>query len=83
VLLPSTVWAECDGTFVNKQGRAQVSERALAPRGDAQPGWKLVAQLGRSLGFATEWKRLSEIRRAMAPEPTRAPSAPDAQEARP
>lgn len=83
VLLPATVWAECDGTFVNKLGKAQVSERALAPRGDAQPGWKLIAQLGRSLGFATEWKRLSEIRRAMAPEPTRAPSAPDAQEARP
>jgi NADH-quinone oxidoreductase subunit G len=68
VALPAAAWAETDGTFVNKQGKAQQSERALRARGDAEPGWLLVAKLGRALGYAVSWKKLSEIRKAMAPE---------------
>ena len=66
VALPACSWAEADGTFVNKQGMAQPSERALVARGSALPGWLLVARLGRALGYATPWKKLSELRRAMA-----------------
>ena len=66
VALPACVWAETDGTYVNKQGKAQQSERALRPRGDAVPGWLLVAKLARQLGFAMNWRKLSEIRKAMA-----------------
>jgi NADH-quinone oxidoreductase subunit G len=69
IALPATAWAETDGTFVNKQGKAQQSERALRARGDAEPGWLLVAKLGRALGYAMSWKKLSEVRKAMAPEP--------------
>ena len=75
MVLPACAWAETDGTFVNKTGKVQASERALRPLGDAQPGWLLVAKLGKALGFATSWKKLSEIRRAMAPEPPAAPPA--------
>ncbi|MBL9023217.1 MAG: (2Fe-2S)-binding protein [Myxococcales bacterium] len=66
VALPASSWAEADGTFVNKQGMAQASERALVARGSAQPGWMLIGKLGRALGYATSWKKLSEVRRAMA-----------------
>jgi hypothetical protein len=38
-------------------------------RGSALPGWLLVAKLGRALGYAVPWKKLSEVRRAMAGEP--------------
>ena len=68
IALPATAWAETDGTFVNKQGKAQQSERALRARGDALPGWLLVAKLGRALGYAMSWRKLSEVRKAMAPE---------------
>jgi len=53
---------------VNRDGLVQVSERALATRGDAQPGWMLLAKLGRALGHALPWKKLSDVRRAMAGE---------------
>ena len=75
VALPAAAWAEAPGTYVNKQGTAQESERALQPRGDAMPGWLLVAKLGRALGYAIAWRKLSEVRRAMAGEAS-APSGP-------
>jgi NADH-quinone oxidoreductase subunit G len=72
VVLPACSWAEVDATWVNRQGKAQASERALTARGSALPGWLLLAKLGRALGYAMPWKKLSEIRRAMAGEPVAA-----------
>jgi NADH-quinone oxidoreductase subunit G len=68
VALPACVWAEADGTYVNRQGIPQKSERALRPRGDARPGWELVAKLARALGYAVPWTKLSDVHRAMEPE---------------
>src|SRR5262245_50667733 len=68
IALPAASWAEADGTYVNRQGLAQRSERALRARGDARPGWELVARLGRALGYAMTWKTLADVHRAMAPE---------------
>ena len=67
IALPTTAWAEQDGTYVNRQGLPQKSERALRARGDARPGWELVARLARALGYAMDWKKLADVQRAMAP----------------
>jgi NADH-quinone oxidoreductase subunit G len=67
IALPACSWAEVDGCYVNKQGFVQRADRALRWRGDARPGWDLVGQLGRALGFATGWKTLAEVHRAMPP----------------
>jgi NADH-quinone oxidoreductase subunit G len=80
VVLPACAWAETDGTYVNKKGLAQRSEPALRPMGDALPGWALVAKLARALGYAMDWKRLADVRRAMEPPAPPAP-APITQEA--
>jgi NADH-quinone oxidoreductase subunit G len=55
-----------DGTYVNRKGMAQRSERALRALGDARPAWELVARLGRALGYALPWKKLADVHRAMA-----------------
>ena len=68
VVLPATAWTEAEGTYVNEKGLAQVSEKALTPLGDARPGWQLVGELGKKLGFATGWKKLAEVRAAMPAE---------------
>ena len=68
VVLPVSSWAECDGTFVNAKGMAQESEKAIAPRGDSLPAWKLVAVLAKALGLPMAWTKLAQVRRAMAPE---------------
>jgi NADH-quinone oxidoreductase subunit G len=47
---------------------AQRSERAIDPKGHARPGWDLVSRVGETLGYATSWRKLKEVRRAMEPE---------------
>ncbi|HYO93196.1 MAG TPA: 2Fe-2S iron-sulfur cluster-binding protein [Polyangiaceae bacterium] len=68
VLLPASTWAESDGTFVNAKGIAQLSEKAITPHGDSRPAWRLVSDLARLLGKPTAWKRVSDVRAALAPE---------------
>jgi len=68
IALPACSWAEVDGTYVNRQGLAQRSERAIRPLGDARPGWELVARLARALGYAVDWKKLADVHRAMPAE---------------
>jgi NADH-quinone oxidoreductase subunit G len=64
ITLPACTWAEADGSYINAKGMVQRSERALHPRGDARPGWELVARLGRALGYAIGWKSFADLRRS-------------------
>ena len=50
VVLPASAWAEVDGTFTNRQGKAQRIRRALDPRGGSKPHWELTLALARKLG---------------------------------
>jgi len=49
IVLPSAAYVEYDGTFTNFQGRVQRFRAALAPLGEALPGWEILARLGRAL----------------------------------
>ncbi|WP_295880081.1 NADH-quinone oxidoreductase subunit NuoG [uncultured Thiohalocapsa sp.] len=49
VLLPISGFAETSGTFVNAEGRWQRFQGAVAPVGDARPGWKVLRVLGNLL----------------------------------
>lgn len=53
VVLPSATYAERDGTFTNFQGRVQRLDAAFAPRGEAQPAWRIYQRLAQGLG--QEW----------------------------
>jgi NADH-quinone oxidoreductase subunit G len=57
VLLPMGAFAETSGTYVNLEGRWQSHPGAIAPPGEARPGWKILRVLGNLLqleGFAHE-----------------------------
>lgn len=69
VALPACTWAEAEGTYVNFKGLAQRSEKAIEPRGASRPAWEILGLIGQALGYATNWKKLKEVRKAMAPEP--------------
>ena len=45
VFLPATSWAEKDGTFTNTDRRVQRVRKALEPRGESLPDWKIVCRL--------------------------------------
>ena len=45
LVLPSSTYAEVEGTFTNFEGRVQKINRAVAPWGDSLPTWQIVAKL--------------------------------------
>ncbi|MEJ2323619.1 MAG: NADH-quinone oxidoreductase subunit NuoG [Nitrospirota bacterium] len=45
LVLPAATFAEADGTFVNAEGRAQTSYRALLPEGDVEESWKWLRNM--------------------------------------
>ena len=49
VLLPMAAFAETSGTYVNLEGRWQSHPGAVAPPGEARPGWKILRVLGNLL----------------------------------
>ncbi|HKJ21667.1 MAG TPA: molybdopterin-dependent oxidoreductase, partial [Gammaproteobacteria bacterium] len=49
VILPVTPFSETSGTFVNVEGRWQTFGGAVAPPGEARPGWKVLRVLGNFL----------------------------------
>jgi NADH-quinone oxidoreductase subunit G len=75
VLLPIGAYAETSGTFVNLEGKWQSYAGALAPLGEARPGWKVLRVLGNLLhlsGFeytSSEEVR-DELRRACGDSPS-------------
>jgi formate dehydrogenase alpha subunit len=80
IVFPETTSFETEGTFVNVEGRAQVSREAVEPRGESRPGWmilsELAAKMGRT-GFA--YSSAADVRRDIAREvPSLAALASDA-----
>ncbi len=57
VILPSTSFAEKDGTFTNSDRRVQRVRRALPPVGSSRPDWEILCDLAqrieRRLGMTT------------------------------
>jgi formate dehydrogenase alpha subunit len=67
IVFPEATSFEADGIFVNIEGRVQFSERAIAPAGEARPGWLILGDLASKMGrpdFARSSVR--EIRRDLA-----------------
>jgi NADH-quinone oxidoreductase subunit G len=62
VVLPASSWAEVDGTFVNRTGLRQESDRAIAPQGASRPAYRWVQELAKLLGVTLPWKKVSELR---------------------
>ncbi len=75
VVLPSSSWAETSGTYVNKQGYAQVAEKAIAEQGSSKPAWHHARALAIAFGVEPTWTKLKDLRAALAPA-TNAPSSP-------
>jgi sulfite reductase (NADPH) flavoprotein alpha-component len=70
ILLPGALWAEAEGTMVNSERTISLMPSAVAPAGDSQPDWEILAQLARHLGFGKSFNYASagdvfdEIRQA-------------------
>jgi len=55
-VLPGLSWAEKNGVFVNKDGRAQRFFRAVDGPRQAREDWTLIAELGALFGHSATWR---------------------------
>jgi NADH-quinone oxidoreductase subunit G len=53
VIFPAESYAEKDGTLTHPDGRVQRLRPAIGRPGDSRPGWQVLAELARLVGFDT------------------------------
>lgn len=65
VILPGCAYTEKGATFVNTEGRAQVTRAAVPPPGEAREDWSIIRALSQVLGTTLPYDDLTSIRRRM------------------
>jgi NADH-quinone oxidoreductase subunit G len=65
VILPGAAYTEKSATYVNTEGRPQMTSRAAFPPGDAREDWAIIRALSDHLGATLPWNNLEELRAAM------------------
>jgi NADH-quinone oxidoreductase subunit G len=65
VVLPGAAYTEKDASYVNTEGRVQLTRHAVFPPGDAREDWKILRALSEALGRALPYDSLGALRRRM------------------
>ncbi|MBV9432133.1 MAG: NADH-quinone oxidoreductase subunit G [Hyphomicrobiales bacterium] len=65
VILPGAAYTEKSGTYVNTEGRVQMSDRAVFPPGDGRDDWAILRGLSGALGKPLPFDSLSALRKAL------------------
>ncbi|OYW28073.1 MAG: NADH-quinone oxidoreductase subunit G [Caulobacter sp. 12-67-6] len=71
VILPGAAYTEKNGLYVNTEGRVQMGERAVFPKGEAKEDWSILRALSEILGHKLPYDSLDQLRaRLFADHPT-------------
>lgn len=71
VILPAAAWTEKSGLYVNTEGRVQMAERVVFPKGEAKEDWAILRALSERVGKTLPYDSLEQLRaRLMADHPT-------------
>ncbi len=71
VILPAAAYTEKPGIYVNTEGRVQIADRAVFPKGEAREDWAILRALSERLGAKLPYDNISELRRRLiADHPT-------------
>jgi NADH-quinone oxidoreductase subunit G len=65
VILPGAAFTEKSATYVNMEGRAQMTERAVFPPGEAKEDWAIIRALSAEVGHTLPYDTLAALRAAM------------------
>jgi NADH-quinone oxidoreductase subunit G len=65
VILPGAAYTEKSATYVNTEGRAQMTQRASFPPGDAKEDWAIIRALSAKVGAKLPFDSLWELRAAL------------------
>ncbi|ALL13390.1 NADH-quinone oxidoreductase subunit NuoG [Caulobacter henricii] len=71
VILPGAAYTEKNGLYVNTEGRVQMGERAVFPKGEAKEDWSILRALSEVLGQKLPYDSLDQLRaKLFADHPT-------------
>jgi NADH-quinone oxidoreductase subunit G len=65
VILPGAAYTEKDATYVNTEGRPQMTARAVFPPGEAREDWKIIRALSDVLGKKLPFDSTQQLRAKM------------------
>ena len=65
IVLPGAAYTEKDGTYVNTEGRVQLSWRAAFPPGDAREDWTILRALSEKMGRTLPFDNLDQLRQKL------------------
>lgn len=67
IVFPEATPFETEGTFVNIEGRIQLSPAVVPPPDEARPGWRILGELAARLGLnGSGYGEAADVRRALA-----------------
>ncbi|WP_421931524.1 NADH-quinone oxidoreductase subunit NuoG [Phenylobacterium sp.] len=71
VILPGAAYTEKDGLYVNTEGRVQMGQRAVFPKGEGREDWSILRALSDRLGATLPYDTLAQLRaKLFADHPT-------------
>jgi NADH-quinone oxidoreductase subunit G len=62
VILPGAAYTEKSGLYVNTEGRPQLAERAVFPKGEAREDWAILRALSERVGARLPYDTLGQLR---------------------
>jgi NADH-quinone oxidoreductase subunit G len=65
VILPGAAYTEKQGTYVNTEGRVQMTARAVFPPGEAKEDWAILRALSAQVGQTLAFDSLMQLRKAL------------------
>ncbi|MEL7042799.1 MAG: NADH-quinone oxidoreductase subunit NuoG [Pseudomonadota bacterium] len=65
IILPAAAYTEMAATYVNTEGRVQMTRRAVQPKGEAREGWAIFRALSDTLGKTLPYDSADALRQAL------------------
>ena len=65
IILPSAAYTEMTATYVNTEGRVQMTSRAVQPKGEAREGWAIFRALSDVMGKTLPYDTADALREAL------------------
>ena len=65
IILPSAAYTEMAATYVNTEGRVQMTGRAVQPKGEAKEGWAIFRALSDIMGKPLPYDSAEALREAL------------------
>lgn len=65
IVLPCAAYTEMAATYVNSEGRVQMTRQAVNAKGDAKEGWAIFRALSARIGSALPYDTAAELRDAL------------------